>query len=130
MLIDELLKWVNGNGVVVGLLTFLLGTLFGHWLAIHRDDRARRIAAFSELRRRLTACVGQVYISAAEADAVMTTSLRWRRKGLQRAIEQCNSAADAYYATNDDWGQPFPSSESEAAMSAARLNLINHLRRP
>lgn len=119
MLIDELLDWINGHGVLVGLLTFLTGTLFGHWLAIHRDDRSRRAAVFSDLRRKVISTSGQVYISAADEDAVLAASTWWRRRGLREAIERCNKAARDYHDGTDAWGQPTTSPEREAAMRAA-----------
>lgn len=130
MLAHELLNWINGHGVLVGLLTFLAGTLVGHWLAIHRDDRGRRAAVFAEVRRRIASARGPVFISAADEDAALAVCVWWRRRCLRKAISRCNQAARDYYDGTDAWGQPTTTPAREADMAAAIKQLVKLLRRP
>ena len=49
MLLQTFIDLINTNGVVVGLITFLLGLLLGHWLRIEGDKRKE----FNEVALRI-----------------------------------------------------------------------------
>ena len=127
---EELVRLLRDwQETLTGALWFICGMLVGHWLSIGRDDRKRRLDAFDDLRRHVTAATRPVRITDTQADAVLTVAVHCRqRQRLRKAIDRCNAAAHGYYDGQDSIGQPTVSAASAAEMKRAADALLKVLR--
>lgn len=85
------------TAVLLNLLTFLLGLVLGHWLAIGRDRRNEFNAALRPIRNWLLIDIDSPspytpWPSPIEIDTFIACLPPWRRRGFRNAIQKHHEA--------------------------------------
>lgn len=119
---EELLEWINANGAVVGLLTFLFGLVLGHRFALGRDKRKEWNDVVDRVRVQLVKSLNyppHLKVDRASMDALTQVAATISTKrGLQGRIEghlrRHSELASAYQ--QDNTGGIFYTTEQTAAM--------------
>ena len=110
-------------------IPFLIGLLWGHWIALGRDKRNEFNAAVDPLRERLTGGVispQHAYgLSAVEHDRILSRCGFWRGRSIRRALAEHDKTKPQY--TQNDTGQAIL--QNVDALFAANQVLAASLRR-
>lgn len=111
MTLDELRQLIAANAYWFGGLSFFLGLLLGHWLALGRDRRNDLNAALVPVRAALVKCRDRPspmcpMPSAVELDLVEHFLPARNRRALRQAVARCDQEREAQQ-TRDSYGGAF-----------------------
>jgi hypothetical protein len=82
------------NPAVWSVLTFLLGVLFGHWVALHRDKRKEYNEIVDRLRKQMLTSTHNS-LSALDVDRLKPLMSFWKHRQLHRAIDSHHATLNA-----------------------------------
>lgn len=112
--------------LIINVLTFLLGMIVGHWLAVHRDRRREFNEAVQPIRKWLLSETERPSAynqrpSRIEFDTFMSCLPWWKRRGFRAALERQERARKAVETRDSLGGVDY--GDADAIRAALRVCL-------